>query len=96
MIDLLSTAFSYTGMLCILAAFVLETQGKLSSRGSPYLWLMIVGSALLALRAAHSNEWAFLILEAVWCLAALAALFRPGGSRGTRQFVPCRLCLRTC
>ena len=66
MIDLLSSAVSYGGMLCILAAFVLETQGRLSSRGSPYLWLMIVGSGLLALRAAHSSEWAFLILETVW------------------------------
>lgn len=74
MIDQLSSLASYTGMLCILAAFVLETQGRLSSRGRAYLWLMIVGSALLALRAAHSREWAFLILEGVWCLAALVAL----------------------
>lgn len=77
MVDLLSTAISYAGMLCILAAFVLETRGKLSSRGWPYLWLMIAGSGLLALRAAHSREWAFLVLETVWCAAAVLALVRP-------------------
>lgn len=66
---------AYAGMTCILVAFVLETRGFLSSRSGPYLWLMTVGSGLLALRAAHSTEWAFLILEAVWCAAALWALF---------------------
>ena len=71
---------AYTGMLCILVAFVLETRGRLSSRGAPYLWLMIVGSGLLALRAAHTHEWAFLILEAVWCAAAAWALI---GRRAT-------------
>lgn len=74
MIETASSFISYTGMLCILAAFVLETRGVLSSRGALYLGLMALGSALLALRAAHSNEWAFLILEVVWCVAALWAL----------------------
>jgi len=75
MIESLSSLVAYTGMICILVAFVMETRGLLSSRGSPYLWLMSVGSGLLALRAAYSSEWAFLILEAVWCAAALWALF---------------------
>ena len=74
MIDTLSSLVAYTGMTCILVAFVFETRGKLSSRSSPYLWLMTVGSGLLALRAAHSQEWAFLILEAIWCVAAVWAL----------------------
>lgn len=74
MIQLLSSTVAYAGMSCILLAFVLETRGRLSSRGSPYLWLMAGGSGLLALRALHSGEWAFLILEVVWCAAALWAL----------------------
>ena len=73
----MSSALAYIGMLCILAAFVFETRGRLDSHGLAYLWMMIVGSALLAIRAAHMGEWAFLILEAVWCLAATAALLRP-------------------
>ena len=72
-----TSAMAYIGMLSILAAFVLETRGRLDSRGGVYLMMMIVGSALLAVRAAHMGEWAFLILEAVWCLAATAALLRP-------------------
>jgi hypothetical protein len=71
-----TSAMAYIGMLSILAAFVLETRGKMDSRGGPYLWMMIVGSALLAIRAAYMAEWAFLILEAVWCLAATMALLR--------------------
>jgi hypothetical protein len=69
---------AYAGMLLILAAFILETRGVLHSRGRPYLWMMIVGSGLLAVRAGVVREWAFLILEAVWCMAALLALIRPG------------------
>ena len=73
-----TSAMAYIGMLSILAAFVLETRGRLDSRGGMYLWMMILGSALLAIRAAYMSEWAFLILEAVWCLAAALALVRPG------------------
>ncbi len=72
-----TSIMAYIGMLSILAAFVLETRGLLDSRGWVYLWMMILGSALLAIRAAYSAEWAFLILEAVWCLAAALALVRP-------------------
>ena len=72
-----TNVMAYIGMLCILAAFVLETRGRLASRDWVYLWMMIVGSALLAIRAGYMREWAFLILEAVWCLAAALALLRP-------------------
>jgi hypothetical protein len=72
-----SAFVAYLGMTCILCAFVFETRGRLNSRGWVYLWLMIIGSGLLGIRAAHLREWAFLILEAVWCLAAIWALCRP-------------------
>jgi hypothetical protein len=68
---------SFIGMLCILIAFVLETRGHLSSRGLKYLTLMAVGSAILGIRALHTGEWAFVILELVWMLAALLAIFSP-------------------
>ena len=72
-----SSLLAYLGMSVVLGAFVLETRGRLQSRGTPYLSLMIVGSGLLAIRAAQMQEWAFLILEAAWCLAAIWALLRP-------------------
>ena len=74
MTETLFSSIAYIGMGMILTAFVLETRGKLSSRGSGYLWLMTLGSGLLALRAAYSREWAFLILEVAWCVAAVWAL----------------------
>ena len=67
---------AYVGMLCILGAFVAETRGWIGSRSRSYLGWMAIGSALLAWRAAVTQEWAFLILEVVWCAAALAALIR--------------------
>ena len=73
----ISSLMAYLGMLFILAAFVFETRGRLDSRGAVYLWLMIVGSSLLAIRALHMQEWAFLVLEVVWCIAAVLALWRP-------------------
>ena len=74
----MTEGLAYAGMLAILAAFVLETRDVLGSRSVPYLGMMAAGSALLAVRAWVSQEWAFLILEVVWCAAALAALLRPG------------------
>jgi len=75
MLETLSNSIAYVGMGLVLVAFVLETRGKISSRGPAYLGLMIVGSALLAVRAAYAQEWAFLILEVVWLAAAVWALF---------------------
>lgn len=76
-----SSVMAYIGMVVILLAFFLETRGRLDSRGAAYLGLMIVGSALLAIRAAHVREWAFLVLEAAWCAAAVWALYRPTRKR---------------
>lgn len=73
-VDLLSEILSWIGMISILAAFLLETRKVLDSKEKPYLLLMAGGSGLLAIRAALISEWAFLVLEIVWCLAALLAM----------------------
>jgi hypothetical protein len=74
MSDLLSELLAYIGMASILLAFLLETRDALSSKGMIYLLLMAFGSGLLAIRAYLIAEWAFFILEVVWCGAALIAL----------------------
>lgn len=61
-------------MASILLAFLLETRNVLHSKQATYLWLMAFGSGLLAVRAFLIAEWAFLVLEVVWCGAALAVL----------------------
>ena len=67
---------SYIGMICILVAFLLETRDILGSKDTRYLSLMAIGSGLLAIRALLIYEWAFLVLEIVWCLAAIMALIK--------------------
>ena len=67
-------------MLCILMAFLLETRNILHSKQPIYLILMAVGSGLLGVRAFLIDEWAFLVLEVVWCGAAVLALMSLGKS----------------
>jgi|TARA_B110000444_G_scaffold187320_1_gene176635 hypothetical protein len=74
MSDVFSEILAYVGMASILLAFLLETRDTLSSKGLAYLLLMAVGSGLLAIRAYLISEWAFFILEIVWCGAAVIAL----------------------
>jgi len=62
---------AYIGMILILTAFFLETRGVLQSKEIAYLGLMAAGSGLLAVRAYFIDEWAFLILEIAWFLAAI-------------------------
>ena len=75
-LDLFTEILSYLGMICILVAFLLETRDVLGSKDSKYLSLMAFGSGLLALRALLIYEWAFLVLEIVWCIAAIMALVK--------------------
>ena len=75
-LDLITEIISYLGMICILVAFLLETRDVLGSKDSKYLSLMAFGSGLLAVRALLIYEWAFLVLEIVWCLAAIMALMK--------------------
>ena len=70
-----SEGVAYLGMTLILSAFLLETRDFLNSKSPTYLWMMVGGAALLAIRAYLIDEWAFFILEAVWFLAAVMGLW---------------------
>ena len=76
----LSEFIAYVGMMCILLAFLLETRNVLHSKQPTYLVLMAVGSGLLGVRAFLIDEWAFFVLEVVWCGAAFLALISLGKS----------------
>ena len=67
-------------MMSILLAFLLETRNVLHSKQPTYLVLMAVGSGLLGVRAFLIDEWAFFVLEVVWCGAAVLALMKLGKS----------------
>lgn len=82
---LLSEAIAYIGMISILLAFLLETRDVLHSKQPLYLVMMAFGSGLLGIRAFLISEWAFLVLEVVWCAAAVVALMTLGKSAATAE-----------
>ncbi len=64
------------GSLLILAAFAASQRGALSPDSRTYLVLNLVGSAILAVLAAHERQWGFLLLEACWALVSGWSLVR--------------------
>jgi len=62
------------GALLILAGFAAAQFGKLDVESKPYLWLNLVGSVILAVLAAISQNWGFLLLEGVWAIVTTHSL----------------------
>ena len=81
--DIDTEIMAYLGMFLILIAFFLETRNKLHSKAKPYLSLMAIGSALLAIRAYLIEEWAFLILEVAWFSTAFLGIMISESSKST-------------
>tara|TARA_B100001093_G_scaffold477172_1_gene504191 strand:- start:18 stop:389 length:372 start_codon:yes stop_codon:yes gene_type:complete len=77
-----SELIAYIGMILILTAFFLETRDVLHSKAVPYLGLMASGSGLLAVRAYFIDEWAFLILEIAWFIAAIWGVWSISKKKG--------------
>jgi hypothetical protein len=78
-----SQVIQILGSLLILAAFAGAQRGLLSPASSPYIVLNLVGSVVLAVLAAHEQQWGFLLLEACWALVSASALGRTlRGGRG--------------
>jgi hypothetical protein len=74
------------GALLILAGFTAAQFGWLRVDSPTYLWLNLVGSAVLAYLAWDQVQWGFLLLETVWALVSAWSLVRvhrgltiPGG-----------------
>ena len=78
-----SELIAYLGMILILIAFFLETRDVLHSKAVPYLGLMASGSGLLAVRAYFIDEWAFLILEIAWFIAAIWGVWSISKKKGS-------------
>jgi hypothetical protein len=64
------------GALLILAGFTAAQAGWLQVDSRLYLWLNLVGSAVLAYLALDQRQWGFLLLEGVWAAVSLWSLVR--------------------
>lgn len=70
------------GALMILVAFTAAQTGRWSTNAPIYLWLNLVGSAILAVLAAISSNWGFLLLEGVWAIVSAYSLFQRARAAG--------------
>lgn len=64
------------GSLLVLAAFTAAQAGRLDAHSTSYLVLNVLGSGVLAIEAAVTAQWGFLLLEGVWAVVSLAGLLR--------------------
>lgn len=74
------------GALLILIAFTGVQFGRVDPLSLTYLWLNLVGSAILAALAYVESQWGFLLLETVWAIVSAHGLIQasrgrtPGGA----------------
>ncbi len=67
---------SIIGAALLLVGFVAMQLGRMRSDSAVFNALNFIGSGLLAWVAIHDRRAGFIILEVVWALASLPALFR--------------------
>jgi hypothetical protein len=77
--------------LLILTAFVAALTGRLEQSGYTYLSLNLVGSSALAVEAAISAQWGFLLLEGVWAAVSLGSIARNLSRPSARDDFPPRV-----
>lgn len=76
-----SEVIGSVGVGLILMAFLLNLAGKVSERHPLYLSMNIVGAGMACWYAWVGDSIPFVILEGVWCAAALARLvFKRNGA----------------
>ncbi len=59
------------GMLMLLVAFGLNLARVTTESSMPYIWLNIIGAGLSTYYALTLKAYPFIILESVWCGAAV-------------------------
>lgn len=72
------------GSVLILVPFALSQRGRLHTGSVVYLVLNLVGSLILAVNAATTSQWGFLLLEGVWALVSANGLIATARTRRSR------------
>jgi len=72
----MTIAIQIAGSLLVLAGFALAQWGAISVTSRSYLTLNTIGSGILAIEAAHGEQWGFLLLEGVWAIVSAIGLAR--------------------
>lgn len=73
------------GALLILTAFAAAQADRMSQHSVSYLSLNIIGSVILAGLALHTDNWGFLLLEAVWAVVSAYGLAQVLRGKGPPQ-----------
>jgi hypothetical protein len=64
------------GSVLVLIPFALAQLGRVDARSLSYLGFNLVGSGVLAVDAALTLQWGFLLLEGTWAVVSLCGLLR--------------------
>ncbi len=72
----ISTLIQIAGSLLILVPFVLVQLKRTRPESLSYIWLNLVGSAVLTFDAWHGHQWGFLLLEGTWAVVSFTSLVR--------------------
>ena len=74
--SLVVQAVSIVGAALILGAFFALQRGWWTATGRAYLWLNLLGAALLTFVAAWDRRIGFIVLETAWAIIAAVGLVR--------------------
>jgi len=64
------------GAVLILVAFTAGQAGRINVHSLGYILLNLIGSAILAVVAAVTSNWGFLLLEGVWAIVSAWSLIK--------------------
>ncbi|MFC4723590.1 hypothetical protein ACFO5O_14770 [Geojedonia litorea] len=65
----------FLGVFQILLAYVLNSIGNITNKGLVFILLNLIGATMACVASILLNYWPFIILEGIWALVSLYALF---------------------
>lgn len=78
-------AIQVSASLLVLIPFALAQFGRIGPASLPYTLMNLAGSTVLAVQAAQSRQWGFLLLEGVWAIVSFIGVLRAIAARPHRQ-----------